>query len=65
MKTFKDYLTESKEDSLDIQDLLNESHELTKEQDAAIDVAVERILEAQKEGKNLEDSINITNNPLL
>ena len=48
MKTFKDYLYESKEDSLNIQDLLNESHELTPEQDAAIDIAVERILEEQR-----------------
>ena len=26
MKTFKDYLIENKEDSLNIEDLLNESH---------------------------------------
>ena len=45
MKTFKDYLTEVQDDTLDIQSLLNESHDLTEEQDAAIDMAVERILQ--------------------
>ena len=48
MKTFKDYLTENKEETLNIQDLLNESHDLTEEQDAAIDSAVERILRSSK-----------------
>ena len=54
MKTFKDYLAESNTDIVDIQALLNESHDLTEEQDAAIDIAVERILAEQKNGKDLE-----------
>lgn len=54
MKTFKDYLTENIDETLDIQSLLNESHELTEEQDAAIDMAVERIMEEHKNGKDLE-----------
>jgi len=40
--------------------------DLTEEQDAAIDLAVDRILEAQKEGKNLEDCVEeIINEGLL
>ena len=54
MKTFKDYLTENSNDAIDIQNLLNESHDLTSEQDAAIDNAVERIMEAHKNGKDLD-----------
>jgi hypothetical protein len=50
MKTFKDYLTENNNDAIDIQNLLNESHELTEEQDAAIDTAVDRIMEDHKNG---------------
>ena len=48
MKTFKDYLQESYNESVDIQNLLNESHDLTEEQEAAIDATVDRIMEAQK-----------------
>ena len=44
MKTFKDYLTENSNEAIDIENLLNESHNLTEEQDAAIDMAVERIM---------------------
>ena len=44
MKTFKDYLIETKEENFDIQSLLNESHDLTEEQDAAIDIAVLLVL---------------------
>ena len=66
MKTFKDYLTEAQDETLDIKSLLNESHDLTEEQDAAIDMAVDRIMEAQKEGKNLEDCVEeIINEGLL
>ena len=54
MKTFKDYLTENSNDAIDIQNLLNESHNLTDEQDAAINMAVERIMEEHKNGKDLE-----------
>ena len=54
MKTFKDYLTEEINETLDIQSLLNESHDLTEEQDAAIDMAVERIMEEHKNGKDLD-----------
>ncbi len=57
MKTFKDYLTENHNESIDIMNLLNESHDFTEEQEAAIDSTVDRILEAQKEGKNLEDCV--------
>jgi len=58
MKTFKDYLTESHDDSVDIQNLLNESHTLTEEQDAAIDIAVDRIMEEHKNGKDLETVVD-------
>ena len=54
MKTFKDYLTENSNEAIDIENLLNESHNLTEEQDAAIDMAVERIVEEHKNGKDLE-----------
>ena len=66
MKTFKDYLNESKDETFDIQSLLNESHDLTEEQEATIDATVDRILEAHKEGKNLEDCVEeIVNEGLL
>ena len=66
MKTFKDYLNESKDETFDIQSLLNESHDLTEEQEAMIDSTVDRILEAHKEGKNLEDCVEeIVNEGLL
>jgi hypothetical protein len=54
MKTFNDYLTEAQDETLDIQSLLNESHDLSEEQEAMIDATVERIMEAHKEGKDLE-----------
>jgi len=57
MKTFKDYLTENHNEATDIMLLMNEAHDLTEEQEAAIDSTVDRILEAQKEGKNLEDCV--------
>ena len=51
MKTFKDYLTESEDSLIDIKSILNESHDLTEEQDAAIDTAVDRIMEEHKNGQ--------------
>ena len=51
MKTFKDYLTESKDETFDIQSLLNESHDLSQEQEDMIDATVDRIMEAHKNGK--------------
>ena len=54
MKTFKDYLTEDHDDSIDIQNLLNESYDLTEEQETAIDNAVDRIMEEHNNGKDLE-----------
>jgi len=54
MKTFKDYLTESHNESVDIQNLLNESYDLTEEQETAIDNAVDRIMEEHNNGKDLE-----------
>lgn len=66
MKSFKDYLNENSNDAIDIQSLLNESHDLTEEQDAAIDTAVARIMEEHKNGKNLEDVVEeIINEGLL
>lgn len=66
MKTFKDYLTEDVDETFDIQSLLNESHELTDEQDAAIDIAVERIMEEHKNGKDLETVVEeIVNEGIL
>tara|TARA_R100000541_G_scaffold2257_2_gene8613 strand:+ start:2480 stop:2836 length:357 start_codon:yes stop_codon:yes gene_type:complete len=66
MKTFKDYLTEEMDETLDIQSLLNESHDLTKEQDAAIDMAVDRIMEEHKNGKDLETVVDeIVNEGIL
>lgn len=54
MKTFKDYLTENVDESIDIQKLLNESHELTKEHEDAIDAVVDKIVEEHNNGKDLE-----------
>ena len=54
MKTFKDYLTENHNESVDIQNLLNESYDLTEEQETAIDNAVDRIMEEHNNGKDLE-----------
>jgi hypothetical protein len=66
MKTFKDYLTEGIDETLNIQSLLNESHDLTEEQDAAIDMAVERIMEEHKNGKDLESVVDeIVNEGIL
>ena len=54
MKTFKDYLTEDSNETFDIQSLLNESHDLTQEQEDMIDSTVDRIMEEHKNGKDLE-----------
>ena len=56
MKTFKDYLAEVNED-VNIDDILNES-ELTEEQEAAIDTAVEKIMEEHASGKNIEEVVD-------
>ena len=61
MKTFKDYLNEAqnidKDHVIDVTSMLNESHDLTKEQEDLIDATVERIMEADKEGKDLDACI--------
>ena len=66
MKTFKDYLTESKDETFDIQSLLNESHDLSQEQEDMIDATVDRIMEAHKNGKDLESCVEeIVNEGIL
>ena len=57
MKTFKDYLTENSDDSIDIQNLLNESHELTEEHEAAINAVVDKLVEDHNNGKDLESAM--------
>lgn len=52
MKTFKDFLVENTNDTLDIQTLLNES-ELNEDQKNAIDMAITKIIEEHKNGKDL------------
>lgn len=53
MKTYKDFLTENSNDAIDIENILNEST-LTEEQQTAIDQAVERIMQEDANGKDLE-----------
>jgi ribosomal protein L21E len=54
MKTFKEYLTENHNDATEILNLLNESHELSKENEAKIDAAVKGFMEEYSKGKDLE-----------
>ena len=64
MKTFKDYLAEANQD-VNIDDILNES-ELTEEQETAIDMAVDKILEEHASGKNIEEVVeDIVNEGIL
>ena len=66
MKTFKDYLTENENSLMDIQDILNESHDLSREQEDMIDLTVDRIMEEHKNGKDLESVVEeIVNEGIL
>ncbi len=53
MKTYKEYLLETDEDVL-FQRALQESVELTEDQDVAIDLVVEKLLTANANGQDLE-----------
>ena len=65
MKTFKDYIIESKADTDDLLKVLNES-ELSEEQNAAIDEAVQRIVDAHNNGQNLDEIVEeIVNEGIL
>jgi uncharacterized protein YcfJ len=56
MKTFKDFLTENLESTIEIQNLLNES-ELTEDQEIAIDRVVDAIMVEHRDGKDLDQII--------
>jgi hypothetical protein len=55
MKTYNDFLAENNvEDLIHVQDLLNESYEMTEEDQERIDSIVEHILNESANGKGLD-----------